>query len=511
MSKRFYIALLLLLAINLIPIFYYLVRQSAELTENEEMVQFVFEKQVESILFSFNQESQNILNQWINNLDIPVNYSGPLMQGIANKLFTNNLALEQIEFRSIKNPGFKSCFTRPNSTPGTYQWSQSELTELQNYLNQDYQKIEARRNQNEIWFLFFLKSGNNDMYCTLRANLESMVEQNIRPKIQQAAQDLFVIAIEDSIASKQLYITDETNKSKIKNRAESWYLPGIWFGIQLKTQTIEQLIADRSRTENYMLISLFLLSLSGSVVIILLLRKMLRMNSMKSDFIANVSHELRTPLSLIGLYSESLLLNRVATEEKRRDYLQVIHHETIRLSELVNRILSFSKIDKKKRSYQCTRLEINTLAEEVFQSYQPHFARHQVRASFVPSTDDLYVNADREALLECLSNLIDNAIKYSRDTDREIEIKVLRNGHWAELRVKDNGIGISKVNQKHIFEKFFRVTQGDLAHKAKGAGLGLNIVKSNVKACGGKVSVQSELNVGSTFILSFPFVKNTES
>jgi two-component system, OmpR family, phosphate regulon sensor histidine kinase PhoR len=134
-----------------------------------------------------------------------------------------------------------------------------------------------------------------------------------------------------------------------------------------------------------------------------------------------------------------------------------------------------------------------------------------VRASFIPSTDDLYANTDREALLECLSNLIDNAIKYSRDTDREIEIKVLRNGHWAELHVKDNGIGISKANQKHIFEKFFRVTQGDLAHKAKGAGLGLNIVKSNVKACGGKVSVQSELNVGSSFILSFPFVKNTES
>lgn len=511
MSKRFYIALLLLLAINLIPIFYYLVRQSAELTENEEMVQFVFEKQVESILFSFNQESQNILNQWINNLDIPVNYSGPLMQGISNKLFTNNLALEQIEFRSMKNPKFKSCFTRPNSSTGNLQWSQSELIELQNYLSQDYQKIEARRNQNDVWFLFFLKSGNNDMYCTLRANLESMVEQNIRPKIQQAAQELFVIAIEDSIAGKQLYITDDTNKSKIKNRAESWYLPGIWFGIQLKTQTIEQLIADRSRTENYMLISLFLLSISGSVVIIVLLRKMLLMNSMKSDFIANVSHELRTPLSLIGLYSESLLLNRVATEEKRRDYLQVIHHETIRLSGLVNRILSFSKIDKKKRSYQCSHLEANALAEEVFETYQPHFSLHKVQASFVANDADLIVNADREALIECLSNLIDNAIKYSGDSNRMVEIRVQKNGNWIDLCVKDNGIGISKVNQKRIFEKFYRVTQGDLAHKAKGAGLGLNIVRSNMKACGGKVSVQSELNVGSTFILSFPIVKNTES
>jgi two-component system, OmpR family, phosphate regulon sensor histidine kinase PhoR len=134
-----------------------------------------------------------------------------------------------------------------------------------------------------------------------------------------------------------------------------------------------------------------------------------------------------------------------------------------------------------------------------------------VRASLIPTTDDLYVNADREALLECLSNLIDNAIKYSRDTNREIEIKLQKNGNWAELSVTDNGIGISKVNQKHIFEKFFRVTQGDLAHKAKGAGLGLNIVKSNMKACKGKVSVQSEINVGSSFILSFPFVKNTES
>jgi two-component system, OmpR family, phosphate regulon sensor histidine kinase PhoR len=511
MSKRFFIALLLLLVINLIPIFYYLVRQSAELTENEEMVQFVFEKQVESILFSLNQESQNVLSQWINNLDIPVNYSGSLMQGIAHKLFANNLAIMQIEFKSLKNPNFKSCFTRPDETSQQYRWQASTLAELQTYLREDYQRIEVRRADNDLWFLFFLKSGNNDMYCTVRTRLDLMVEQNIRPKIQQAAQDLFVIAIDDSIAHKQLYITDESVQSEIKNRAESWYLPGIWFGIQLKTQTIEQLIAERSKTENYMLLSLFLLSISGSVVIILLLRKMLRMNSMKSDFIANVSHELRTPLSLIGLYSESLLLNRVPSEEKRMDYIQVIHNETNRLSDLVNRILSFSKIDKKKRIYQCQALEINSLVEEVFESYQPHFARSQVQASFVPGSDNLYVKADPEAMTECLANLIDNAIKYSHDTDRQIQIKLQKNGLFVDVFVDDNGIGISKVDQKHIFEKFFRVTHGDLAHKAKGAGLGLNIVKSNMKACGGKVSVFSELNKGSSFKLSFPLLKNIES
>jgi len=112
MSKRLLSTILLLLIVNILPVSYYLIRQSASLSDNESMVQMVFEKQVESILFSINQDTENTINQWINNLDLPVDYSGNLMEGITEKLFANNPALKQIEFRSLSDKSFHKAYSR---------------------------------------------------------------------------------------------------------------------------------------------------------------------------------------------------------------------------------------------------------------------------------------------------------------------------------------------------------------------------------------------------------------
>jgi len=246
------------------------------------------------------------------------------------------------------------------------------------------------------------------------------------------------------------------------------------------------------------------LSVTGTLVIILTIRKTISINNMKSEFISNVSHELRTPLALISMYSETLLLKRFKTEEKREQYIQIINQETNRLSELVNRILNFSKIEKKKVNYSITEVELNTLVEQTISNYEPHFKAKDVVCTFEPSAEKLTVDADREALIETLINLIDNAVKYGKEDNKRIEIRSKRINDKIVLEVHDNGIGISKRNQRRIFDKFFRVTHGNLAHQAKGAGLGLNIVKNNMKAFNGKVGVNSEPGIGSCFSLIFP-------
>ncbi len=507
MSKRLIITIALLLIINLMPVSYYLIRQSASLSDNEKMVQMVFEKQVQSILFSLNQETENTLNQWINNLDIPVDFSGKVPEVITGKLFTNNPSLKQIEIESFRNKAFHQVYTRNDSLLTTPDLALSELKSLKSFIGDGYQKIIPQRQGNDVTFTFFLKSGNNDLYCTILTSLQLVIEQNIRPVIQKTAQDIFVITVNDSIENQNIFSTDPGIGTEFKNRTNSWYLPGIWFSIQLKTQTIEELISKRNKTENILLIALLILSLIGTLIIILTIRKTVMVNNMKSEFIANVSHELRTPLALISMYSETLLLGRINSDEKKHQYVKVINQETSRLSDLVNRILNFSKIEKKKRTYVISDVVLNDVIEQVVSNWEPHFKANKVTCSYSPQCEKVVVKADREALIETLVNLIDNAIKYGREDDKRIELRCYKLKERLILEVNDNGIGISKRNQRKIFDKFYRVTLGDLAHKAKGAGLGLNIVLNNMKAFNGKVKVSSEPGKGSCFSLIFPVIK----
>jgi two-component system, OmpR family, phosphate regulon sensor histidine kinase PhoR len=504
MSKRLLTTILLLLIVNILPVSYYLIRQSASLSDNENMVQMVFEKQVESILFSLNQETENTINQWVNNLDLPIDYSGNLMEDITKRLFANNQALKQIEFQSLSNRSFHSVYSRNESELATPKLPDVDLHALKNYLKDGYQRIDSKRNGNDIILTFFLKSDNSNLYCTILVNIQLMVEQNLRPKIQQTAQNIFAIEVNDSISQHRLFTTDPDIEGHYQNHTSSWYIPGIWFGLQLKTQTIEQLIVERNKTENRMLIALLLLSVTGTLVIIFSIRKTISINNMKAEFISNVSHELRTPLALISMYSETLLLNRVKTEEKRKKYIQVINQETNRLSDLVNRILNFSKIEKKKVTYAIVNIDLNALIEQTISNYEPHFIATNVACTFNPSEEKLTIEADHEALTETLINMIDNAIKYGKEDDKKIDIRSKKVSGKVVIEVQDNGIGISKRNQKRIFDKFYRVTLGNLAQQAKGAGLGLNIVKNNMKAFNGKVIVTSELGLGSCFILIFP-------
>ncbi len=231
-------------------------------------------------------------------------------------------------------------------------------------------------------------------------------------------------------------------------------------------------------------------------------RRELQLSRQKSDFVANVSHELKTPLALIRLFAETLELGRVPTEEKAKQYYRVINKESQRLTQLINNILDFSRIEAGRREYRFAATEVGRIVNEVVEAYrfqieQQGFALEVDVPEGLPE-----IQLDHEALGQALINLVNNAIKYSQH-EKRIKITARHADGRILLAVADRGIGIVKAEQKKIFEKFYRA-ENSLVHDTKGSGLGLALVRHIMDAHGGSVELESAPGKGSTFTLVLP-------
>jgi signal transduction histidine kinase len=229
----------------------------------------------------------------------------------------------------------------------------------------------------------------------------------------------------------------------------------------------------------------------------------MKLSQMKSDFVSNVSHELRTPLASIRVFGELLRLGRVETVEKTREYGEYIENESRRLTQLINNILDFSRIESGRKEYRREPTDLEEVVAETLRSFEPALRQGGFRVTFErPAASLPALLLDAGAVAQSVANLLDNAVKYSNGA-RDIAVGVRREGEWAVVWVRDQGIGIPRSEQRKIFERFHRVSTG-LVHDVKGAGLGLAIVRHILEAHGGKVAVESRPGAGSTFALYLP-------
>jgi signal transduction histidine kinase len=254
---------------------------------------------------------------------------------------------------------------------------------------------------------------------------------------------------------------------------------------------------------NYtVLLALSLLMVGGIFLTYRNISREMKLARLKSDFVANVSHELRTPLALIRLYAETLELGRLSAKEKYQEYFRIIREESERLTALINNILDFSRIEAGRKEYEFKETDLPELVRSTLDSYrfqieQNGFAFEENIARDIPP-----VNVDREAIARSLLNLVNNALKYSKDK-KYIGVSLYRANGSVKLEVRDHGIGIPPSEQEKIFEKFYRC--GDpLVHNIKGSGLGLSLVRHIVRAHGGDVQVVSSPEKGSTFTIALP-------
>ncbi len=225
------------------------------------------------------------------------------------------------------------------------------------------------------------------------------------------------------------------------------------------------------------------------------------LDQLKTDFVATVSHELRTPLTSIYGFAETLLRDDVAFgEDDRRTFARYIATEAERLTRLVEGLLSVTRLEAGAVQLALVPVDLPAVVREVATWAQSRSTRHEIEL-VLPSAP-LYVDADPDRVHQVLLNLIDNAVKYSPDGGT-VTVKVERRRRVVEVRVNDEGIGISERDQANLFRKFFRVDAA-MSRGIRGIGLGLYLVRGFVAAMGGRIWVESEEGVGSTFIFELP-------
>jgi signal transduction histidine kinase len=231
----------------------------------------------------------------------------------------------------------------------------------------------------------------------------------------------------------------------------------------------------------------------------------MKLSQMKSDFVSNVSHELRTPLASVRVFGELLRLGRVESADKVKEYGEYIETESRRLTQLINNLLDFASIESGRKSYRFERVDLRELVCETLKTFEVRLRQHGFRVVFDAPADPLPpARIDAGAIAQSLSNLLDNAVKYSHQArDKEIRVALRRAGDFLVIAVQDHGIGIPRDEQRKIFDRFHRVGTG-LVHDVKGSGLGLSIVQHIVEAHRGQVTVESRVNEGSTFSIHLP-------
>jgi two-component system, OmpR family, phosphate regulon sensor histidine kinase PhoR len=252
------------------------------------------------------------------------------------------------------------------------------------------------------------------------------------------------------------------------------------------------------------LLTLFILVIFIITIVVIVKQK--RLSEIRNDFVNNMTHELKTPIATISLASQMLNDKSIPIESKNLSSLAgVITDETKRLSTQVEKVLQMAVFDKGKISLKIRRLEIHELINNVVKNFIIQVRNRNGQITKNLDAEFTMVNVDEVHFSNILLNLLDNAIKYSKDQP-QITVSTYNKKSGITIVVQDNGIGISKANQKRIFEKFYRVSTGNI-HNVKGFGLGLSYVKKIVEELGGKISLNSEVNVGTTFEIWIPVIK----
>lgn len=223
----------------------------------------------------------------------------------------------------------------------------------------------------------------------------------------------------------------------------------------------------------------------------------------RQEFFSNASHELKTPITSIRGYTELLLGGFTSDKATSEDFMKRILTETENMTNLINDILMISRLETRDYEIETTEIRMAILLQDVINTLQPIAVKQGVHLQ--TECKPAIINANRQHMRELLNNLIGNAIKYNKPNGM-VYVTINTLGRDLMIVVKDTGVGIPKDSMARVFERFYRVDKGR-SRKVDGTGLGLSIVKHIVNYYGGNITLESELNVGSTFTVRLPEVK----
>ena len=243
--------------------------------------------------------------------------------------------------------------------------------------------------------------------------------------------------------------------------------------------------------------------ITGALVLFHDITELKKMDQVRRDFVANVSHELRTPLSILRGYIETLLDSPKTPREELTRILGVMERHSKRLDLLAEDLLTLAQLESGNPNLQMTTVDLSSFLPEIVRDWEKKLTSKQLSMSVDVPPELWTINVDRTRLQEALYNLLDNAVKYSREHG-EIRVSARQRDGEIELTVSDDGIGITKEDLPRIFERFYRADKARGPDKVRGTGLGLAIVKHIAQLHGGRVEAESELDKGTTIRVVLP-------
>lgn len=349
----------------------------------------------------------------------------------------------------------------------------------------------------------------------------------IKEKIQKAfhRNNLKDTEFEFAVASDNVFGHYELKSQKFLEMAEdTTHNLRIWYPLVASSGSLleslapdEVLVIVVPQVKSYVLQSLGWM-IAGAIVFTLVIitafyltvRTLLRqkkLGDMKNDFINNMTHELKTPLATISLAVDALKNDKViASPDKMEYFTGMIKDENKRMNKHVETILQAAQMERQEVQLNLKELHLHEIIKNVLTNLQLQIEEKNGNVElYLNATSDL-MNADEIHLTNLINNLVDNALKYSKDDSFYLKISTKNIGKGIRVQVEDHGIGMNKETLARVFEKFYRAHTGNV-HNVKGFGLGLSYVKTMVEAHDGKIKADSILGKGSTFTVDFPLKK----
>jgi two-component system phosphate regulon sensor histidine kinase PhoR len=522
------IVIIIILAL-FVPIFTYTIYQIVQFDENENLIESIYDRQLETIILSINQYCYDIFASWhseltqaatvdFKNLTEPdigptIIKTSELYLPVAAAMFRYSSDYYRVEFSEryqAMNPSLRELMRKVDDL---IIQKNDALSRQIHYFKGGYVQpiaIDWSTANFEYTILLFPIihddfPGDGAIIGGLLIDDMSFISHFVDRRFRSISDVDLEFAIQKHGDSNLFYYsTEEKPQGPFEQSKVLWILDNMDFKIKMSGTTLDSVAKERARNNMLLLIIVNVVFVIGMLYVIRSVSKEMELAKIKSNLVANVSHEIRTPVALIRMYAETLEMGRIKDEEKKNRYYKTILAETVRLSQLINNMLDFSKIESKKKEYRMSKNDLGVILQQVLDMYHYNFEQKgfHIEKHITPNLP--YANIDPEAIIQATVNLLDNAMKYSQENKR-IGVSLEQQGQQLVLSVQDHGIGIPESEHKKIFQKFYRV--GDsLVHNTKGSGLGLSLVSHIMHVHKGKVTIKSKPGQGSTFSLVFPIL-----
>jgi two-component system, OmpR family, phosphate regulon sensor histidine kinase PhoR len=346
-------------------------------------------------------------------------------------------------------------------------------------------------------------------YFVVMVNSEldaSLVEYLVRTEFEKRNLIVdFEYGVFDCSSERMLYgdyVPLKSAKDQITSKKfPQWANKGYHFGVQFPNREAHLLNQMGIWSFSSLVLLVVIVFFAYTLWVIL---KQKRLSEIQKDFINNMTHEFKTPISTIAVSTEVLKNPDIINHPDRlRSYTSLIEKENLRLKQHVERVLQMAQLDKEDVGYKKEPLDIHQLLQDAIYHTSVVLSEKTGSIQLETKAEKHRLLGDKLHLTNVFSNLLENAIKYCQDC-AQITIRTVNQNNGIIVEVVDNGIGISPENHKRIFQKFYRVSTGNV-HDVKGFGLGLSYAKTVVEGHGGHIAVQSEYGKGSTFRIELPF------